>query len=258
MINHSKSFLLSLLIHALVILSLFSVYKYVFSSNKPAQQEKKICVNLMCIKPKVIVEKKLQKKAKTKELKHLLKKIIKKPVIRKKTPIKKPKKIKKPKEIKKKVFLKKKIKKEEPKIIEKPVEPAEPVKAEEPIKPIEEKLQIEQKTKITENESIENKVVQNRMSEEEQYLENNLAKIAKLIKENLYYPRMARKRGIQGLVTVRFMLLKDASVTQITTISSNNGILTRAAIRTIAELSGKFPKPKADLMLTVPIQYSLH
>jgi len=241
--NHSKSLLLSLSIHVLILLSLFGIYKYSFSSVKPVEKEKRVCVNLACIKQKAVIEKKVQKS------KPLHKKIVKKPVIHKKNPVKKPKKIKK------KVPLHKEIKKEEPKVIEKPVEQ---IKTVEPATPAEQQSQIEKKTEVVENKIVANKIPQKKMSDEEQYLEDNLAKIAKLIKDNLYYPRVARRRGIQGSVTVRFMLLKDATVTQITTISSSSGILTRAAIKTIAELSGKFPKPKTDLMLTVPIQYSLH
>jgi len=246
MLNHSKSLFLSLAIHTLILLSLVGVYKYVFPSSKPAQQEKKICVNLTCIKQKAVVyqEHKIQKQ-KVKKTKPLHKKIVKKPVIHKKAPVQKPKRVKK------KVPLKKEIKKEEQKVVEKSVEPMEPVQSVD-ADPVKEQLQVEKKVEV----SKEN--VQNIVSEQEKYLQDNLAIIAQLIKENLYYPRMARKRGIQGSVTVRFMLLKDATVTQITTISSSSGILTRAAIKTIAELSGKFPKPKTDLMLTVPIIYSLH
>ena len=244
MINHSKSLLLSLSIHILILLSLFGIYKYAFSSVKPAEKEKRICVKLTCIKQKAVVE----QKQKVQKPKPLHKKIVKKPDIHKKAPVKKPKRVKK------KVPLKKEIKKEEQKVVEKPVEP---IKSVEPAQP-QPQPQTEKKTEVIENKIVANEISQKKMSDEEQYLEDNLAKIAQLIKENLYYPRMARKRGIQGSVTVRFMLLKDATVIQITTISSSSGILTRAAIKTIAELSGKFPKPKADLMLTVPIQYSLH
>ena len=230
--NHSRSLFLSLSIHALLLLSLFSVYKYVFPSSEVAQKkEKKICVNLTCLKQKAVVEQKVQKS---------------KPVIHKKASVKK---------IKKKVPLKKEIKKEEAKVIQKQ---AEPIKSAETVAPIAQEPIREKKTAVVENKTVTNKIVQKKMSDEEEYLKDNLAKIATLIKENLYYPRMARKRGIQGSVTVRFMLLRDATVTQITTISSSSGILTRAAIKTIAELSGKFPKPKTDLMLTVPIRYSLY
>ena len=239
--NHSKSLFLSLFIHALILLSLFGIYKYAFSSVKSIEKEKRVSVSLSCLKQKAAIVQKEQK------LKPLHKKIVKK--IKKKEP----KVIKKP--VKKKVPLHKKITKKEPKVSEKPVEP---IKATESVTPVKQQSQIKKEPVAVKNKIVTNEIPPKKMSDEEAYLENNLAKIAKLIKENLYYPRVARRRGIEGSVTVRFMLLKDATVTQITTISSSSGILTRAAIKTIAELSGKFPKPKKDLMVTVPIQYSLH
>ena len=242
MLNHSKSFLFSLVVHALILLSLFSVYENIFSSTKPIHQEKEICVHLASMKQ----ETDTKQKHKVQNQQQIHKKIVKKTIADKKVPVKKTK------QIKKKVLLKKEMRKEEPKVIEKP---AEPIKS---VEPAQTQPQVEKKTEVVDNKIVANEIFQKQMSDKEQYLENNLAKIATLIKENLYYPRMARKRGIQGAVTVRFMLLKNATVTQITTISSSSGILTRAAIKTIAELSGKFPKPKTDLMLTVPIQYSLH
>lgn len=241
MLNHSKSLLLSLSIHALILLSLFGLYKYTFSSVKPAQQEKKICIHLACVKEQTSVKKKINRPIK--EVSQPKRKVVKK------TP-------KKPKVIHKKVPLKKKIKKEEPKVVQKPVtipEPAKIVETSEVTEPIEQTQKVQ---KVM--EPAHNRVVQKKRSDKEQYLKENLTKISALIKENLYYPRTARKRGIEGSVTVRFILHEDATVTQITTISSSSGILTRAAIKTIAELSGKFPKPSKELMLSVPITYSLH
>jgi protein TonB len=239
MLNHSKSLFLSVVIHTLILLSLASVYKYVFPSSKPVAKEHKICVNLTSIKQKAVA----RQEPKVQQQKPHPKKRIKKPVAQKKVP------------------LKKKSNKEKPKVIKKPVEA---------VASVEEEPQVAKKAETTEhkpqnkledkviNKLVTKEIVQNKVSEEEQYLQDNLAIIAQLIKENLYYPRIARKRGIQGSVTVRFMLLEDATVTQITTISSSSGILTRAAIKTIAELSGKFPKPQTKLMLSVPIIYSLH
>ncbi|WP_418641155.1 TonB family protein [Sulfurimonas sp. ST-27] len=262
MLNHSKSLFLSLLVHALILLSLFGVYKYVVSSAAFVEEEKRVCVNLRCIKQQA---EEIHKKKKERKKVISEKKAKKIPQHKKVIPPKKQKTQQKPKKIKKKIPLKKQIKKKEETIKEtkieektKPEKRIEQTAAEKPEKKLEEvvknmpvaeeNLRREKRTK---------KTVEKKVSEKEAYLQENLAQIAQLIKENLYYPRMARKRGIQGSVTVRFMLLKDATVIQITTISSSSGILTRAAIKTIAELSGKFPKPKTDIMLSVPIRYSL-
>ena len=89
------------------------------------------------------------------------------------------------------------------------------------------------------------------------YMNEHMQQLVKLLQENLYYPRSARKRGIQGRVVVKFTLQQDATVSYIEVVSSKNEILSRAAVLTIENLSGKFPKPKEKLTLHVPIQYDL-
>ena len=89
------------------------------------------------------------------------------------------------------------------------------------------------------------------------YVQLHIHEITTLIKENLYYPRRARRRGIEGEVNVRFTLQKDASVTNIEILSSQSEILSRSAKKTLENLSKKLPKPDEVLTLTVPIKYSL-
>jgi len=89
------------------------------------------------------------------------------------------------------------------------------------------------------------------------YIKRNFTTIAQLLHDNLYYPRRARKRGIEGKVVVKFLLTKDAEVMKSTVLSSSNEILSRAALKTLKELSGKFPKPTEALTIRVPIEYSL-
>lgn len=90
-----------------------------------------------------------------------------------------------------------------------------------------------------------------------QYLDENKDLIVKLLKENLYYPRSAVKRGIIGEVVVKFTLTKDSLVHSLETISSKSDILSRGALKTISNLSGKFPAPKEEITLIVPINYAL-
>jgi len=73
----------------------------------------------------------------------------------------------------------------------------------------------------------------------------------------LYYPRQARKRGIEGEVLVSFYLSVNADISRVKVISAESAILSRAAIETIENLSGKFPAPIENLTLTIPITYSL-
>ncbi len=88
-------------------------------------------------------------------------------------------------------------------------------------------------------------------------MQEHIAKIIQLLQENLYYPRRARKNGTIGQVTVRFKLSTNAVAHSIEVLSSKSEILSRAAIKTIENLSGEFPKPEEELILHVPINYSL-
>jgi len=95
-------------------------------------------------------------------------------------------------------------------------------------------------------------------SPEDAYIEAHLAEIMALLRENLYYPRMARKRHIEGKVTVRFELLENGAIENITVIEAEREILARSAVTTIERLEGKFPLPSQRLVLNVPIMYKLH
>jgi protein TonB len=93
---------------------------------------------------------------------------------------------------------------------------------------------------------------------EDEYIKVNTQKIAQLIQENLSYPISARRKGITGLVVVKFYLSVDAKVSNIKIVESSSEVLSRAAIKTIEDLSEKFPKPDKEVNLSVPINYSLN
>lgn len=241
--KHSKSLLLSIIIHALLLASVFYAYSEVVSS-KGEKKEKRVCIRLGCITESVKTVKKPQKVQKQQ------KKILKT------TKTHPPKKIKKPKEI---------VKKVPQKTI--PIQKAKPIE-QKPPEVVEEKVAQEQKCEEEEiaaacpqetehTEALQQKS-QQQESKESQYVNRHLTAIAKLLQENLYYPRRARKRGIEGEVVVKFTLQTDAQVTDIEIISSKNAILSRGAKKTLQDLSGEFPRPDEELTLTVPISYSLH
>jgi len=243
MIRHTNSFIFSIIIHALFIISLFLLYKYI-SPSFSSKKEEQVCVNLSCVVECVHKEKTLQQKPKPIE-----KKVIKKS---------KPKKIEKKTELRrKKIYVKKAPKKVEKKIIEEVVEEEKIVENPTPISTLPKKVT---KSYVvvtpTEREVIikETQLV----TAQKKYVDDNLAKIARLLQENLYYPRRARKRGVQGEVLVKFNLSQNAEVTNVQVLSSPSDILSRGAIRTINDLSFKFPKPKENLTLSVPIIYKLN
>jgi protein TonB len=169
--------------------------------------------------------------------------------------------------------------KKEPKKVEQPKKPIEPKikkKIEEAPKPKpnlpQKEIVVEEATPKTQ-EIQESEVVEEIKREEEkvvaleksiktdareEYLKINTQEISQLIGENLYYPMAARKRNITGRVSVRFTLCADGKVSDVEIIDSSSDILSRAATRTIEELSGKFPKPGIDIILTLPIDYNLN
>jgi len=242
--RHAPSFLFSLLVHIIAIFIFYSTYQSIhYILNKKEQEQEKICICLStcAANPKPIIQqkkiikavKKIEKKPKPK-----IKKIVPKKAL--------PKKIMPPI---RKVIIKKKVKK---KIVP---EPTKSVVINKQISETQKEITTEQKSKPIQVVPV--KTLSTKQVNKEKYINNNLDKISSLLKENLYYPRRARKRGITGEVVVSFKINIQGSVREVKTISSSSEILSRAALKTIKDLSGKFPKPSEDLTLQLPISYSL-
>ena len=244
MIRHSSSLFISLFFH--LFLGLIVLYLYV---NKPIKKEipspkQKIAIKLSAFTEKktLVIPTPIKKTIQRKKKKKIIKKI-KKPIVKKvKKRVLKKKLVKIKKTIAKKVVPLKKekieIKQEVVKKIEKTV-----IKKVQPIQQQKSKEEIEKEQK---NNYIVN------------YIDNNLYKIRELIKDNLYYPRKARRKGVVGEVLVKFRLKTDGKIDNIKVISSNHKILSRSAIRTIEELSSQFPKPETEIVISLPIGYHLH
>ncbi len=229
MIRHTPSFLISIIIHSLFLVAFFYTYNYI-SSLSSKKEDEKLCLKLTCI-----VEKHKEH-------------VVEKPKPKKIVPPKpKPKpKVKKPKkEVVKKII---------PKPLTVPVvkEIVEPEKEPEVVyvEPTKEEVVV---TEVLPVETQEEKAI----AQEEQYMDEHIKEIVRLLSENLYYPRSARKRGVVGEVMVKFCLSRDAIVSDVEIISSKSEILSRAAKKTIEDLSGEFPKPPEELTLHVPIKYEL-
>jgi len=236
MIRHSSSFLISILLHTFLLLTLFFVYKVIVKKQEIKKEKKLITVHLCTLSK----EKKIQaQKVQAKKQKIKPKLTPKKPEV-KKSQIK---------EVQTLTPLKKEVLvvNEEIKRTAKSLQ--------EDLKPLEEKVE-EVQEEITTRLDVESKEQrQSRLQQE--YLDKNIQKIRELITNNLYYPRRARKRGITGKVMVKFTLLKDGNTDTISVVSSENEILSRAAVETIENISDKFPAPQQELILQVPIVYNL-
>ena len=243
MIRHSSSLFLSFIVHSILLVLVFFAYKLLFSETKEELPEHRVCVELCHFqKPK---PKPIEKKAEPK-----------KQVKPKPKPKTKPKVIPKPKKIEKKIVKKELPKKVEAKkeilIVKEKVEEVLVAKA--PPKPL-----VEKQEEVPFVEEVVEVETASQKSErlEKEYIDENVLKIRELISDNLYYPRSARKRGIVGEIIVKFTLEKNSEVSKISILSSQSDILSRAAIKTIQNLSGEFPEPKTTLTLHVPISYNL-
>ncbi|MBU0721096.1 TonB family protein [bacterium] len=256
MIRHGNSLLISITIHTVLLSLLFFSWKNIPSFEK-VDEEKDICMKLSCVvyeKPEKITRETL-KPFKKEEVKPVLE-VPKKPVVQ-------------AKKVEKKI--KPAVKKELPVPVPPIKEEVEALeeKKEQQISEIPEEIIEKQETETeTENEALAQRAPiqeapQEDMHEKEQrvqrdYLNEHLQKIVELLQKNLYYPRSARKRGIVGEVVIKFRLTTDARVRDVEVISSNSNILSRAAVKTIEDLSEVFPRPKEELSIALPIVYSLN
>ena len=224
--RHAPSLFVSLVVHIFAVLIVLFTYKYAHSISEEKEQEK-LSISLQLCIPKYEVKKE-----------------------EKKTPLP-PKKIIKKKQVTHKKTLKQK------KLIKKEVALKTVEKLEKTVEKTVEKIITIEKTKPQKTSLPVESKKQNKKTNKEKYLNNHLTEISQLLQSNLYYPRRARKRGIEGEVLVKFHLYKDASVGKIEVVSSKSEILSRSAIKTIQDLSGQFPNPSEELVLQIPIQYSL-
>jgi len=252
--HKSWSFFYSLFIHAVILSIIFLVI--VPKEEKVIKvQEKYHPIHLQQVH-----EHQLQKSEVLKPVVKVVPKVTKKvkPTPKKR---KKPPKVKKPPK-KRKIPLKKKKPvppKPKPKIVEKP----KPQVVEEKTVGVQEKAEeviiTPTQKPVLSSAAVKEiaKPVTPKTTPKEQYIKSNISEIMGLLRKHLYYPRMARKRHIEGKVVVEFELLIDGSIQNIKIIEAHREILGRAAVTTIERLEGKLPKPSEKLLLKVPIMYKL-
>ncbi len=91
---------------------------------------------------------------------------------------------------------------------------------------------------------------------EDEYLE----RLWRALERSKFYPRRARRKGLRGLVQVRFRVLRDGSFDDLeVVVGSGNRVLDEAAVQTVNKVSGAFPfpseLPKQALVVSLPITY---
>jgi protein TonB len=81
--------------------------------------------------------------------------------------------------------------------------------------------------------------------------------IRELVQGNISYPRIARRMGLQGRVTIAFVILTDGTVKDIDIVeSSGSPILDRNAVDAVKKTS-PFPHHHLEAKVIIPIQYTL-
>lgn len=96
-----------------------------------------------------------------------------------------------------------------------------------------------------------------KVSYEARYIQDNLALINAMIKKNLSYPAIAKKRGAQGKVMVFFTLNVDGTLSDVQASGKVASILKKSAVKTIEKASSSFPPTQETLSLQIPIVYKL-
>ena len=86
------------------------------------------------------------------------------------------------------------------------------------------------------------------------------SEIRRQINQHLFYPRMAKRLRMQGVVEVAFRVLSDGSITNIQILNAPKKLLGKGAIKTLKMLNLR-PIPNAlgesFLDITIPIEFRL-
>jgi len=134
----------------------------------------------------------------------------------------------------------------------KEVEPAE----EEVVEEIEEVAEVELGDREVEavNEISEEEYLQQIKS---QFLRAHFQYIRENIQNKVVYPRLARKRGWQGKVVVKFVVCEDGHVVDVEIIESSGfSVLDDNAIKSVRN-AAPFPRPPVRTELIIPIRFGL-
>ncbi len=84
----------------------------------------------------------------------------------------------------------------------------------------------------------------------------------KYIMENIKYPEQAMKEGIQGRVTVRFIVEKDGSISNVKPVLSVHPLLDKEAVRVVKSMPkwspGKQKGKPVRVQFNVPVMFKLN
>ena len=84
----------------------------------------------------------------------------------------------------------------------------------------------------------------------------------KYIMENMKYPEQAMKKGIQGRVTVSFIIEKDGSISNVSPIHSVHPLLDKEAVRVVKSMPkwspGKHNGKPVRVRFNLPVMFKLN
>ncbi|KFL34649.1 MULTISPECIES: energy transducer TonB [unclassified Sulfurospirillum] len=93
-------------------------------------------------------------------------------------------------------------------------------------------------------------------SETPSYLDLHKDEIAQALQRAKSYPELARRRSIEGVVEVSFIIKPTGEVEEVEAISKSQ-LLSKAAIESVHKAKGYFPLPLENVTIKVPIVYRL-
>lgn len=203
--------------------------------------EKIVLLKLREMKP-------VEKVKKTKKIKKVEKKVV----------VQKPK----PKIVKKVVVVRKeKVKEVIKEIIEKVEEPVlevveEEVVEEEPVIEVaEEEVVVEEK--IEEKKIVKKQVAQEQIVQNNSIGEGLIQSIERALRKHIYYPKAARRMGLEAGVELKFKFLPSGEVKDVKVSGKAAPILLKAARKTLMRASRDFEKVKKTVTIQVPLKFVL-
>ncbi len=244
------SLFLSVLIHIMLITIVLSIYFFTKPRNEPEKSQNRICINLTTYSS---IKKEQKSSKKVTQTKKTTKKISQKKIIKRKLERPKVERIKSNKE-----RTENKIKqKNNHKLLNRINATKQICKS----NSTQTKTIAKGKNKESNKKKSTEKTMTTITKKEISYKKRNEYNIELLKNEiikNLYYPRKARKRHIQGIVKLSFTFTKEGKITNIKILNSNSKLLQNAAIKTLLKIQGKVKKPKENLRITLPIVFRLN
>lgn len=83
-----------------------------------------------------------------------------------------------------------------------------------------------------------------------------LKELTKRIEESKFYPKAARRRHIEGVVSVSFTLLEGGRIEGLQ-VKGGHKLLRKSTEDAVQKAKESFPPPPKGLLLPLPVQFSV-